>query len=340
MNLTSLLLDFLLSLLRDPEAAAEFNADPEGTLEKAGLGDVECEDVDTVLPVILDYAPVVGEREYDTGGNHVEGGNAGGGGGHHGGGHNGGGHHGGGNSAGGDHAHAVQQIHHIVKNYSYTEVDDRDTITDLSTNQNIWANGDVVQWFDNDAIVASGDHAVAAGDDAWVDNSEDNSTNVDVEVDIEAGEDIIIGDDNDETNTTVIGSEDVAVGSENSANDVELDFEYTEIDAENSAVTTGDGDAEYESESTEIDAENSAVNTGEDGEAEYTEIDAEDSAVATDGSEAAYIDASTEFDDFTAIDADQSVVAVEDGRGDAEAEVDAEIEDNFVIVVPPGGTLE
>ena len=73
-----------------------------------------------------------------------------------------------------------------------------------------------------------------------------------------------------------------------------------------------------------------------DGDAEYEEndIDAEDSAVATDGSDAAYVDASTEFDDITAIQAEQSVVAVEDGAGDAEAEAEAdiEVEDSLIFV--------
>ena len=50
-------------------------------------------------------------------------------------------------------------------------MDDRDTITDQSVNQNIWADGDVKQWFDNDSVVASGDRANAAGDDADVEDS-------------------------------------------------------------------------------------------------------------------------------------------------------------------------
>ena len=41
------------------------------------------------------------------------------------------------------------------------EVDNRQTNLDQSVNQNIWADGDVEQWFDNDSVVASGDRAVA-----------------------------------------------------------------------------------------------------------------------------------------------------------------------------------
>ncbi|MCK6211726.1 IniB N-terminal domain-containing protein [Georgenia sp. EYE_87] len=207
------LLEFLLSLLRDPEAAAAFRHDPEKALENAGLSDVCTEDVEAVLPVIFDYAPVrvdsSFDRDYNTGRNESD--------------------------VGGnisqpppwrpdrpdrddgdrprddddrphdddrprddddDHAHAVQQLSYVVNNYSYTsKIDDRDTITDQSVNQNIWADGDVVQLFDNDAVIASGDHAVAAGDDADVDNSHDESTNT--WVDVEDGEaTVVVGDDN------------------------------------------------------------------------------------------------------------------------------------------------
>ena len=36
MSMVSDLLDFILNLLRNPDAAAAFNADPEGSLAKAG----------------------------------------------------------------------------------------------------------------------------------------------------------------------------------------------------------------------------------------------------------------------------------------------------------------
>ena len=47
-------------------------------------------------------------------------------------------------------------------------------------NQNIWANGDVTQIFDNDAIVASGDGAIAAGGSVAYNsfNEDDHSTNI------------------------------------------------------------------------------------------------------------------------------------------------------------------
>ena len=230
-SITTMLVDFLMDLFRDPDKAAEFRDDPEGVLEAAGLGGVCGRDVDAVRPVILDFAPVSVDssfdREYNTGRNEasnsdnnpfnpVFGGN------------NNDDDNGGGRGRDNDngrdhdhdhdsdhdngrdwddHGHAVQQLTHILNHYSYTsEVDDRDTIVDQSVNQNIWADGDVEQYFDNDAVIASGDDSVAAGDDANVangddsiaaggdvdqDNSEDNSTNIDVDgdADIEIGSD-------------------------------------------------------------------------------------------------------------------------------------------------------
>ena len=154
------LLDFILDLLSDHEAAGAFYADPDGALKDAGLAGVCGSDVDPVLPLILDYAPVTlntssFDRKYDTG------------------------NHGSSHSDGGDDnplpsptttaspttttttttRRRVQQIHTILNNYTYSSVDDRDTIVDQSVNQNIWAKGDVKQSFDNDSVIASSDGA-------------------------------------------------------------------------------------------------------------------------------------------------------------------------------------
>jgi hypothetical protein len=210
MTLANDLVQFLMNLFGDRQAAQDFLNDPEKALEDHGLGGVCSADVDAALPVVLDFAPVTVnasrfDREYNTGGNSARtddnGGGGSTGGGNHGGGHHGGGHSGG-NHGGDDHAHAVQQLHHVVNNYSYTStVDDRDTITDQSVNQNIWAEGDVDQLFDNDAVVASGDRAIAAGDDADVADSNniqdsyntDNSSDNSKDNSINAGKDVNIG---------------------------------------------------------------------------------------------------------------------------------------------------
>ncbi|GAA3509818.1 IniB N-terminal domain-containing protein [Georgenia daeguensis] len=240
------LLEFLMNLLRDPEAAAAFRHDPEKALDHAGLRDVCTEDVEAVMPVIFDYAPVrvdsSFDRDYNTGRNDSE--------------------------VGGnisqpppwrperpdhdddrprddddddrprndddDHAHAVQQLSYVVNNYSYTsKIDDRDTITDQSVNQNIWADGDVVQLFDNDAVIASGDHAVAAGDDADVDNSHDESTNT--WVDVEDGDaTVAVGDDNFSDEIENSGNYADRGGSvEDNDTDIDNDGQYADRGGEN-----------------------------------------------------------------------------------------------------------
>nr|WP_201762457.1 IniB N-terminal domain-containing protein [Pseudarthrobacter psychrotolerans] len=197
---------FLMSLFGNEEAAKEFLDDPERSLENAGLGGVCSADVDAALPVVLDYAPITihassFDRSYNTGGNGAA---------------TGGGAvavtptlSGGGN---GDHTHAIQQLHNVVNNYSYTStVDDRDTITDQSVNQNIWADGDVEQWFDNDSVIASGDRAVAAGDDVDMDDSNniedsynrDNSNDSSTDNSVNAGRDAEVG------NTEINAEDDV-----------------------------------------------------------------------------------------------------------------------------------
>lgn len=55
--LASSLLDFILSLLRDQEAAARFADNPERELSGAGLGDVCGADVARIAPMLDDFAP-------------------------------------------------------------------------------------------------------------------------------------------------------------------------------------------------------------------------------------------------------------------------------------------
>ncbi|MFP5311770.1 MAG: IniB N-terminal domain-containing protein [Actinomycetes bacterium] len=233
------LVQFLMHLFGNREAIQEFLADPERALEQHGLGNVCSADVDAAMPVVLDYAPITVnasslERANNTGGNTAWAGPgtapasqavnaplvpAGG--------HPPG--HGGTDYDHEDHAHAVQQLHHVVNHFSYTTnttlIDDRDTITDQSVNQNIWAHGDVEQWFDNDSVVASGDRAVSAGDDAGVrdannvtdsyntDHSTDNSTDNSVH----AGGDASIG--NTDTRVSDSFNTDVALDMDESFND-------------------------------------------------------------------------------------------------------------------------
>src|SRR4051812_13488019 len=126
---TSVLLEFLMNLLSNPAAAAAYNDDPEGTLSSAGLADLCSADVDAVTPIVLDQSPVI-----NTGGGGVSGTVTGGG---NGGVWNSSGHAGAGGSN--DHAAAVQQLSHVVNNYSYT--DHTYNMLDQSLHQDIWAEG-------------------------------------------------------------------------------------------------------------------------------------------------------------------------------------------------------
>ena len=50
--------DFVLNLIYDPVARSAFDLDPQGALHDAGLGDVTAADVQEVIPLVVDYAPL------------------------------------------------------------------------------------------------------------------------------------------------------------------------------------------------------------------------------------------------------------------------------------------
>jgi len=233
------LVQFLMHLFGNRAAIQEFLDDPERALAEHGLGSVCSADVDAAMPVVLDYAPITVnassfERAHSTGGNSVWAGQlsttAGHGGGPatiHAGVHGSG--QGGTNYDNDDHAHAVQQLHHVVNHFSYTTnstlLDDRHTVTDQSVHQNIWAHGDVEQWFDNEAVVAAGDHGVAAGGGASVRDSNnirdsyntDHSTDNSTDNSIHAGGAVSIG--NEETDISDSFNTDVGLDVDDSFND-------------------------------------------------------------------------------------------------------------------------
>lgn len=186
------LIAFIMSLLRDPAAVEEFDAAPKAVLASNGLQDACLEDVQAVKPVIVDH-PVVVEKPYsppppppphekpDA---------------------------------------VIKEIKNIV--HQFTTIDARSTIVDQSVNQNIWTGGgDVTQIFDQEAVVASGDEAVAAGDDATI---------VDSEVDVTVG-DVAVGNQtavDSFNNTGVLPPADPTLATED------------EADASDTAATAGD----------------------------------------------------------------------------------------------------
>jgi hypothetical protein len=60
MDSSQTLHDFVLNLLTNAEARSAFELDPEGVLNDAGLGDITAADVQDVVPLVVDYAPVQG----------------------------------------------------------------------------------------------------------------------------------------------------------------------------------------------------------------------------------------------------------------------------------------
>src|ERR1700742_1845665 len=60
MDSSPTLQDFVLNLIYDPAARSAFELDPESALHAAGLGDITAADVQQVIPLVVDSAPVAG----------------------------------------------------------------------------------------------------------------------------------------------------------------------------------------------------------------------------------------------------------------------------------------
>jgi hypothetical protein len=60
MDSSPTLQDFVLNLIYDPIARSAFELDPEAVLQHEGLGDITAADVQQVIPLVVDYAPVTG----------------------------------------------------------------------------------------------------------------------------------------------------------------------------------------------------------------------------------------------------------------------------------------
>ncbi|GAA1928926.1 hypothetical protein GCM10009775_21220 [Microbacterium aoyamense] len=208
------LIEFILSLLRDPAAAAEFDEDPEGMLAHRGLNHASASDVASVAPIVIERTQVIQVVKPV----HVE---------HH-------------------PNPVVREIKQVTTHVQW--VDDRDTVVDQSVNQNIWAEGDVTQTFDQEAVVASGDEAMAAGEDL------DNEESLDQSTTIEAGGDANIGNEtdvtviedsmNEDSDTSTSTDESTVVVVEDSANDESTDVAIDESGntaIEDASVTQIDG---------------------------------------------------------------------------------------------------
>jgi hypothetical protein len=208
------LIEFILSLLNDPAAAEEFEEDPQGTLSRVGLSDACVEDVRAVAPVIVDRPDVHPKPPVPPGPPGPP--------------------------------SVEKEIWNITNSFA---IDNRATIVDQSVNQNIWADGDVNQIFDQEAIVNSGDNGAAAGEDAGVDNSDTDTTVGDVSI------------GNEDTTTNIDGS--FNDGSTNTETEVEVDAEESFNDESTDvAVDVEVDDSFNETTTTDVSTEVEATNEG------------------------------------------------------------------------------
>jgi len=138
MNAVTSLLDFILNLLKDPQAQAEFKANPQAMLAANGLTGVCAADIHETLPLVTDHRAV----ELSNSGSHTPAPAIT-------------------PSAGETETHAaVRYLSYITNTYSY---DNHSTSIDDSVHENIWAAGDVTQTIDDSNVVAAGQGSVAAG---------------------------------------------------------------------------------------------------------------------------------------------------------------------------------
>jgi hypothetical protein len=143
------LLDWILSLLRDPEARAQFQNDPDAYAAHHGFQNLTSADVHDALCLIADNDSASYDHKFSQSADvhyppppHLE---------HH------------------DHDHgghdAAQYLNHYITN-NYKVVDQHNTYVDDSVHQKVDTHGgDFHQHIDNDPVIASGDGAVAAGGD-------------------------------------------------------------------------------------------------------------------------------------------------------------------------------
>jgi hypothetical protein len=200
------LIEFLRSLIWNDEAREDFNQDPEQALDDAGLGHLSADDIHDALQLMQDDGQDADfSRNYDTGDNEI-------------------------NVAAPepvDHDGSESAGDYINRYITNNYINDSDTITDNSVNQQIdTGGGDFDQDIDIDSTVASGDGAVAAGDD--IEDSE-----------IVTGDDNTVGDGNVNGDGNVVGDDNQAVtGDGNTSSFGDGDATSAEIDGD---VSVDDG---------------------------------------------------------------------------------------------------
>ncbi|MGH3912693.1 MAG: IniB N-terminal domain-containing protein [Pseudonocardiaceae bacterium] len=224
------LLEFLLNLLRDEAAQAEFERDPDATLAKHGLDGLSAQDVRDVAPMLADH-PAVHARSAESAPVVHSGGN---------------------DDPVREITYLKQQheVHetvvHETNEYSYTYVDDRDTIVTVDDRDTttITAEGDVTitDSFDqdndvnviedsfnqdNDGVDNKGgtiEDSVVAGEDIEGSLNSDDDTTVSDSLNTDNSETNVDASDDDATETSV----DDSFNSDDDGADIDIDVDLIE----------------------------------------------------------------------------------------------------------------
>jgi len=298
-TVASSLLDFILRLFNDEDAAARYHDDPSGELARAGLQGVTPADVDAVAAMETDLAPLsagagcgVDDKEHhavapvrhedrydddDDDKDHAK---------DHDHGRQPEQHHGG---------HETAVIQHVENSYN--------TTTEVEIEHAIWAGGDAYAIWGDDVVLATGG-SVAAGDDVK-DVTVDHSVDLDVDV-----------EDSFNDNSTDVEGTGNAVGA---GAEVEDSFN-TEVDVEDSFNVENSGNTQHGTGN--VVGEGNAVDNSTDNS---VDVELENSLNQVEGSSNNIGEDNESHDESTDLDLD---VEVEDSFN-TDNSIDAEFEESF-----------
>jgi hypothetical protein len=229
--------EFLLNLLSDPEARAEFNEDPEGTLRDAGFEDVSPHDLKDAIDLVNDQSDVTYEAPEVTNDDVTA-------------------------------KEYIQTVVNNVENNSYTEIDNSTSIEaggDVSIDNSvddhsIYGDGNTsIDGDISDSNVATGEDSIAGEDITSSDG--DGNTFGDGNTTINGdGDNTVVGDDStyvgedanaafgggDVTTTEFNGDVNVGDGSSFAAGGSSSSVSSDDDDTDNSVSDSGNTTTEYE----------------------------------------------------------------------------------------------
>ena len=225
-SLSATIMEFLNNIFGDEAERQAYLADPSGYLTDHGLGDLSCADFDDAIVAFVENN---GRDDVNLGGtftNTVP------------------------HDGESDHEAITRHLTEVVNNYGDTYItnEDNDVYNDQSFNGTVIADGDVT--FDNDIVSASGDGAVAAGDDIEDSNivtGDDNVLGNNNQVgDGAFGAGSQVGDNTADDGSAIASNGSTAVGSQddNSTSNDNDDNSTTTTTTDNSTNTDVDVDIE------------------------------------------------------------------------------------------------